>query len=161
MFTAEQAKALQDEKQLKVLTNGEKHDRIKLGINLFDTSDELYVEAFSIEEETGFTDIYLHGTPSSVQIKVNGKPKNLSPAEFEQLLKSKGISGGDIRLCSCSTGQGDDSFAQQLSEIHNGKVKAPDDDVYYAPDEGTVFVGDPNMNIGRWRIFEKGAEIND
>lgn len=161
VFTAEQAKALQDEKQLKVLTNGEKHDRIKLGINLFDTSDELYVEAFSIEEETGFTDIYLHGTSSSVQIKVNGKPKNLSPAEFEQLLKSKGISGGDIRLCSCSTGQGDDSFAQQLSEIHNGKVKAPDDDVYYAPDEGTVFVGDPNMNIGRWRIFEKGAEIND
>lgn len=161
VFTAEQAKALQDEKQLKVLTNGEKHDRIKLGINLFDTSDDLYVEAFSIEEETGFTDIYLHGTPSSVQIKVNGKPKNLSPAEFEQLLKSKGISGGDIRLCSCSTGQGDDSFAQQLSEIHNGKVKAPDDDVYYAPDEGTVFVGDPNMNIGRWRIFKKGAEIND
>ena len=161
VFTKEQAEALQKEKQLKVLTNGEKHDRIKLGINLFDTSDELYVEAFSIEEETGFTDIYLHGTSSSVQIKVNGKPKNLSPAEFEQLLKSKGISGGDIRLCSCSTGQGDDSFAQQLSEIHNGKVKAPDDDVYYAPDEGTVFVGDPNMNIGRWRIFEKGAEIND
>ncbi len=160
-LTPEQARKLQEKHQLKRLTNGKKHDKIELGINLFDTSDELYVEAFSIEEETGFTDIYLHGTPSSVQIKVNGKPKNLSPAEFEQLLKSKGITGGDIRLCSCSTGQGDDSFAQQLSEIHNGKVKAPDDDVYYAPDEGTVFVGDPNANVGKWRIFEKGAEINE
>lgn len=161
VFTAEQALELEAKHQLEVLTNGEKHARIRLGINLFDPSDELYVEAFSVEEEAGFTDIYLHGSPSSVQITVNGKPKNLTPAEFEQLLKSKGINGGDIRLCSCSTGYGDDSFARQLSEIHNGKVKAPDSDVYYAPDEGTVFNGDPNANVGKWRIFEKGAEIND
>ena len=156
-FTPEQAAQMQN----FALTNGANHARIRLGINLFDPSDELYVEAFSIEEEAGFTDIYLHGSPSSVQITVNGKPKNLTPAEFEQLLKSKGINGGDIRLCSCSTGYGDDSFARQLSEIHNGKVKAPDSDVYYAPDEGTVFNGDPNANVGKWRIFEKGAEIND
>lgn len=161
VFTAEQARELEEKHQLEVLTNGEKNARIRLGINLFDPSDELYVEAFSVEEEAGFTDIYLHGSPSSVQITVNGKPKNLTPAEFEQLLKSKGINGGDIRLCSCSTGYGDDSFARQLSEIHNGKVKAPDSDVYYAPDEGTVFNGDPNANVGKWRIFEKGAEIND
>lgn len=161
VLTAEQARELEAKHQLEVLTNGEKHARIRLGINLFDPSDELYVEAFSVEEEAGFTDIYLHGSPSSVQITVNGKPKNLTPAEFEQLLKSKGINGGDIRLCSCSTGYGDDSFARQLSEIHNGKVKAPDSDVYYAPDEGTVFNGDPNANVGKWRIFEKGAEIND
>lgn len=161
VLTEEQARELEAKHQLEVLTNGEKHARIRLGINLFDPSDELYVEAFSVEEEAGFTDIYLHGSPSSVQITVNGKPKNLTPAEFEQLLKSKGINGGDIRLCSCSTGYGDDSFARQLSEIHNGKVKAPDSDVYYAPDEGTVFNGDPNANVGKWRIFEKGAEIND
>lgn len=161
VLTEEQARELEGKHQLEVLTNGEKHARIRLGINLFDPSDELYVEAFSVEEEAGFTDIYLHGSPSSVQITVNGKPKNLTPAEFEQLLKSKGINGGDIRLCSCSTGYGDDSFARQLSEIHNGKVKAPDSDVYYAPDEGTVFNGDPNANVGKWRIFEKGAEIND
>jgi hypothetical protein len=161
VLTKDQARELEEKHQLEVLTNGEKHARIRLGINLFDPSDELYVEAFSVEEEAGFTDIYLHGSPSSVQITVNGKPKNITPAEFEQLLKSKGINGGDIRLCSCSTGYGDDSFARQLSEIHNGKVKAPDSDVYYAPDEGTVFNGDPNANVGKWRIFEKGAEIND
>lgn len=161
VLTAEQAAEIEAKHQPEVLTSGEKYARIRLGINLFDPSDELYVEAFSVEEEAGFTDIYLHGSPSSVQITVNGKPKNLTPAEFEQLLKSKGINGGDIRLCSCSTGYGDDSFARQLSEIHNGKVKAPDSDVYYAPDEGTVFNGDPNANVGKWRVFEKGAEIND
>lgn len=143
------------------IDNANNRGIMKLGINLFDTSDELYVEAFSIEEETGFTDIYLHGSPSSVQIKVNGKPKNLTPTEFEKLLKEKGLNGGDIRLCSCSTGYGDNSFAQQLSEIHSGRVKAPNDDVYYAPNEGTVFIGDPNSNVGEWRIFEKGVEIND
>ncbi len=79
------------------IDNANNRGIMKLGINLFDTSDELYVEAFSIEEETGFTDIYLHGSPSSVQIKVNGKPKNLTPTEFEKLLKEKGLNGGDIR----------------------------------------------------------------
>lgn len=156
--TPEQAKAL-EETALQGLTLPEKRGKIKLGINLFDMSDELYVEAFSIEEEKGFTDVYLHGSPVSVQIIVNGKPKNLTPDEFEKLLKSKGLSDGDIRLCSCSTGFGDNSFAQQLSKIHNGKVKAPDSDVYYAPDEGTVFLGDPNANVGRWRIFENGDEV--
>ena len=34
----------------------------------------------------------------------------------------------------------------------------PDDDLYYAPDEGTVFVGAPNHNVGVWRIFENGVE---
>ena len=172
VLSPEEAERLQAKNQQKTLTNGVKfnnssidnsnnRDIIKLEINLFDTSDELYVEAFSIEEETGFTDIYLHGSPSSVQIKANGKPKNLTPAEFEKLLKEKGLNGGDIRLCFCSTGYGNNSFAQQLSEIHSGKIKAPDADVYYAPNEGTVFVGDPNANVGKWRIFEKGVEIND
>lgn len=156
--TPEQAKAI-EETALQGLTLPGEHGKIKLGINLFDMSDELYVEAFSIEEEKGFTDVYLHGSPVSVQIIVNGKPKNLTPDEFEKLLKSKGLSDGDIRLCSCSTGFGDNSFAQQLSKIHNGKVKAPDSDVYYAPDEGTVFLGDPNANVGRWRIFENGDEV--
>ena len=158
VLTQEQAQALQ-ENALSRLTLPGKRDRIRLGINLFDTSDELYVEAFSIEEETGFTDVYLHGSSSSVQIIVNGKPKDLTPDEFERLLKRKGFISGDIRLCSCSTGYGDDSFAQQLSKIHNGKVKAPDSDVYYAPNEGTVFLGDPNANVGRWRIFENGDEV--
>lgn len=35
---------------------------------------------------------------------------------------------------------------------------APDDDVFYIPDEGIMFVGSPYANTGRWRTFNKGVE---
>ena len=71
------------------------------------------------------------------------------------IVQHKGV---DIRLASCSTGAGDNSFAQQLSKELGVRVMAPDDDLYYVPDEGTVFVGAPNHNVGVWRIFENGVE---
>ena len=67
--------------------------------------------------------------------------------------------GQDFRLVSCSTGEGKNSFAQQLSEILGNRIKAPNMDVYYAPNEGTAFVGARERNIGKWRVFEKGIEI--
>lgn len=62
------------------------------------------------------------------------------------------------RLASCSTGKGNNSFAQQPSKELGVRVKAPDDDVYFAPNEGIMFVGSHNMNIGHWRIFNNGVE---
>ena len=144
-----------------MLTKGRKSGTIRLGINLFDKSEPLYIDAFSIEEIPGFEDVYLHGSSKSVQIKRDGKAINLDAAAFAALLKERGYSGGDIRLVSCSTGAGDNSFAQQLSKILGVKVKAPTMDAYYAPDEGTVFIGAQNENIGKWRTFEKGVEIYD
>ena len=58
----------------------------------------------------------------------------------------------------CATGQGENSFAQQLSKELGVKVKAPDDDVYYIPESGTLFVGSPYSNVGNWRIFNNGVE---
>lgn len=49
-------------------------------------------------------------------------------------------------------------LAKEIHEELGGRVMAPDDDLYYAPDEGTVFVGAPNYNVGTWRIFENGVE---
>nr|DAI74187.1 MAG TPA: Protein of unknown function (DUF4446) [Caudoviricetes sp.] len=132
---------------------------IKLQMNLFDKNDPLYIDAVSIEEEYGFTDICLHGSPQSVQRTINGKLTNMTAEEFAVHLKENGYNGGNIRLASCSTGAGDNSFAQQLSGILGVKVKAPDTDVYYAPDEGVLFVGSPYSNIGNWRVFENGVEI--
>ena len=63
----------------KAIDRSTNPDIIKLGINMFDKSDPLYVESFSIEEEKGFTDIFLHGSSSSVQIKREEKLVNLSP----------------------------------------------------------------------------------
>lgn len=127
---------------------------IKLRVNLFDRADPLYLDAFSIEEEDGFEDICVHGCPDSVQIMENGKHVNMNAVEFADFLKeNKSYRGGNIRLASCSTGKGENSFAQQLSRALGVTVKAPDDDVYYAPDEGTLFVGFPYANIEKWRVF--------
>lgn len=132
---------------------------IKLSINLFDPKDPIYLDALSIEEEPGFEDIHLHGSPSAVQVTKNGKIVNLNVDEFIKELNKKGYTGGDLRLCSCSTAKGNNSFAQQLSQKLNIKVKAPDDDLYYIPEDGVLFVGSEYTNTGSWRIFEKGVEI--
>lgn len=134
---------------------------MKLSINLFDKSDPIYYDAFSIEEEPGFKDVFLYGSPSSVQIIKNGKPTNLTASEFASVLKENGYNGGDIRLASCSTGQGDNSFAQQLSKELGVTVKAPDADVYFIPNDGALFVGSPYGNTGEWRTFKNGVEVDD
>ena len=133
---------------------------VKLRVNLFDKSDPIYFDVFSVEEEDGFEDICMHGSSDSVQRTIDGKPVNMTAKEFAKFLKSDtSYKGGDIRLAACSVGKGDNSFAQQLSKELGVTVKAPDDDVYYIPDEGIMFVGSPYRNTGTWRIFRNGDEV--
>ena len=152
---------------LKVVAARQKVDKssksgiMKLGINLFDKSDPIYYDAFSIEEEPGFKDVFIHGSPSSVQIIKNGKPTNLTASEFASILKENGCTGGNIRLASCSTGQGDNSFAQQLPKELGVTVKAPDAEVFFIPDDGALFVGSPYGNTSKWRTFRNGVEVDD
>lgn len=142
------------------LTKSKSGDIIKLRVNLFDKSDPLYLDAFSIEGEDGFEDVCLHGCSNSVQRIVNGKPVNMSAEGFAEFLKADtSYKGGNIRLASCSTGKGENSFAQQLSKVLAVTIKAPDDDVFFAPDEGTLFVGSPYTNTGKWRVFKNGDEV--
>ena len=151
-------KAVQANK--KSIAKSNNSGTIKLQINLFDTKDPLYVEAFSMEEEDGFENVCMHGSPQSVQRIVNGVAKNYSAKEFAEYLKlSKEYKGTDLKLLACSVGKGNNSFAQQLSKELGIRVKAPDDDVYYAVEEGIAFVGASNRNTGKWRIFDKGVEI--
>lgn len=145
--------------RVKLLDNGGGSGIIKLQVNLFDKTDPLYLDSFSIEEEYGFEDICIHGSAFYVQKTINGKITNMNAKEFAEYLKTTSYNGGDIRLASCCTGKGENSFAQQLSKELGVKVKAPDDDVYYAPNEGTLFIGSPYHNIGKWRTFFKGDEI--
>lgn len=132
---------------------------ISLRINLFSKGDPLYAEAFSIEEEDGFEDICCHGNSESVEVIISGKKTSMNAEQFAEHLKSKGYNGGDIRLASCSTGKGDNSFAQNLSKELQSRVKAPDDDVYYIPDDGVLRVGSPYSNTGKWRVFDRGVEV--
>lgn len=140
------------------LENNGKSSKIKLQVNLFDKDDDLYLDAFSIEELPDYEDVCIHGSPSSVQKKINGKKTDMNASEFAKYLKTTNYKGGNIRLASCETGKGDNSFAQQLSKELGVKVIAPDDDVYYLPDEGIVFVGSPHSNTGKWRVFNNGVE---
>lgn len=151
-------KAVQANK--KAVAKSKNNSIIKLQINYFSPSDPLYVEAFSMEEEEGFVNICMHGSPQSVQRLIDGVPTNFTASEFAELLKNnKKYNGEDLKLLSCSTGKGDNSFAQQLSKELGIRVKAPDDDVYYAVEEGVAFVGASYGNTGKWRIFENGVEI--
>lgn len=130
-----------------------------LGINLFDKTDPIYFDAFQIEEEDGFLDIYIHGSPTSVQTVIDGKLKNLDVNQFVEYLKVKGYKGGDIRLAACSSGYGDNSFAQQLSKELGIKVKAAPMDVYFIPEDGILRIGSPFTNMADWRIFDNGVEL--
>lgn len=145
----------------KSLTKDDVSGIIRLRINEFDKSDPLYYEAFSIEEEPGFEDVCAHGNPKSIEVNINGQKVVLNAHDYAEHLRSNGYNGEDLRLASCSTGKGDNSFAQQLSKELGNKVKAPDDDVFYIPDEGVLYVGSRYSNVGKWRIFDKGVEIND
>ena len=132
---------------------------VRLRINLFDKGDPLRSEAFSIEEETGFEDICSHGSSQAIEVSVKGKRTQMNADEFADYLKANGYKGGDLRLAACSTGKGDNSFAQQLSKALGNKVKAPDDDIYYIPEEGILRIGSKYTNLGEWRTFDKGVEV--
>lgn len=143
-------------KDSSTLSGMDKGGRVRLNINLFDPTDSLYVEAFSIEEIPGFEDVNAHGDPQHIEVGNTVMNAN----QFADYLRdSSKYSGQDLRLVSCSTGAGDNSFAQQLSAILHITVMAPDADTYYAPDEGTVFIGAETYNTGRWRIFKNGEEL--
>lgn len=135
-------------------------DSLKLRINMFDKSDPLYYEAFSIDEESQYEDICGHGNPKQFEAWINGKKVVMNAHDFAQYLKESGnFTGQNLRFVSCAVGQGNDSFAQQLSKELEITVKAPDDDAYYNPKDGVITIGSPFTNTGKWRIFKNGDEI--
>lgn len=133
---------------------------IKLLINNFDKSDPLWRQAFSIEEEPGFENVAGHGNSKHFEVSDNGKRTIMTAGEYADYLRdSAGFHGQDLKFVSCSVGEGQDSFAQELSGILHIKVKAPNMDAYYDEDEGTVFIGSPFTNVGEWRVFDDGVEV--
>lgn len=136
------------------------NDRIKLRLNYFDKNDPLYIESFSIEEESGFEDVCGHGNSSHFEVTINGVKTPMTAEQFaDHITKNGDYKGQDLRFVSCSVAEGDNSFAQELSRILGNTVKGPNMDAYYAPEEGTVFIGSPYSNIGKWRIFKNGEEL--
>lgn len=85
----------------------------------------------------------------------------ISPAELAVMIQSDSTykPGQVVELHSCSTGKGSNSFAQQLSNIMNTPVRAPDDLYWshYSTNDGSFrrsTIGPTgNDNSGNWVNF--------
>ena len=77
--------------------------------------------------------------------------------------------GGDIRLISCSTGNGEDCIAQQIADLLGVNVFAPTETVFVNLD-GELFItnnrvlatmwnaGEPVKETGKWILFHPRKE---
>ncbi len=85
-------------------------------------------------DTNGFYDIIAHGTPTTIQIQHNGEMISIDHRVAAKLfLHDKSYHGGGIRLLSCSTGQLDSGFAQNLANKLNVPVQAPTDLLWAKP----------------------------
>ena len=111
-----------------------------------------------IKEEKGFTDVIVHGTPDSASIMVKGEWQNFNQRQLAKMLKKdSGYSKGAIRLVSCSTGQHESGFAQNLANKMGVPVKAPTDTLWILPSGKMVIGKSPFSNTGTWKTYYPGG----
>ncbi|MFJ8163019.1 hypothetical protein ACIRBY_19115, partial [Streptomyces sp. NPDC096136] len=122
--------------------------------------------AEKLEPEQGAFTVDLHGTPNSVE--VDGR--TLSAEELGAFLASdkSDWDGGPVRLMSCETGQGEGSFAQQLSEVLGVPVTAPTE-LAWSDSQGNSWVASGYLDEygdlqstwppdGEWITFDSSNE---
>lgn len=116
--------------------------------NRFPKGDPIRASAENMKKDGSYYDFAAHGTPSKIQI--NGKMLNAE--EIAQIIKKdpRFSTENGVRLISCSTGQGKDCIAQQLANILQCEVKAPNDEIRVRPD-GSYYIG--YFGLGNWQIF--------
>ncbi len=92
---------------------------------------------------SGMFSVAGHGN-SQYMYGPNGE--QLTPADVANMINANAnyTSGQDVQLHSCSTGQGSNSFAQQLANLLNAPVTAPNDtQTYHKTTYITSFMGIP------------------
>ena len=92
------------------------------GDTVFVSGDKLYFQFISKRKDidiNGNYDVVAHGNPKSIYVEHNGKNVEINSRIAAKLIKSKRDyeKGKSIRLLSCNTGQGNNSFAQNLANI--------------------------------------------
>lgn len=117
--------------------------KIQNGFACFPEGDPLNENVRMVTPLENCFDIAVHGTPTAVGFgttKVNMSPRLLA----NYILHSEGYRGQNIRLLSCSTGKsmnGEYCFAEELANILNVEVYAPNDTLYIFP-SGRISIGD-------------------
>ena len=117
--------------------------------------DHLKEYATHVKEEPGFTDVVIHGTPSSAEYYLNGRWVRLDQRSLALMLKKDpGYKSGSIRLISCSTGALDSGFAQNLANKLGVTVKAPSDTLWVWPNGKMTIGPSQKVNCGEWKTFK-------
>lgn len=127
---------------------------IKIGIEqkkpIF--SDDTFGKyASRILKKEGFYDVALHGAPKIAMFF----GEKISADTLAKIIKSRADYDGKtaIRLLSCSTGQGENCFAQRLANKLGVIVEAPND-IIWARSDGTYTIGKTKYkNTGRMIVF--------
>jgi hypothetical protein len=104
-------------------------------LNLFDPSSTIYKKAEKVPIDK---DVFKVGAHGSSQRIIDAQKKTVSPKKLAQMIGSndKYRNGMKIELLSCHTGNGPNSYAQQLADVMNTKVTAPDTLLWYNSDGG-------------------------
>lgn len=101
------------------------------------TDDTFGKMASNLPKKDGYYDVIMHGAPKTVQI-FGERTDAKTVAEI--LRNRKDYKGEPIRLLSCSTGKGEDCFAQRLANELQVPIEAPND-IIWARSDKTYTIG--------------------
>lgn len=142
-------------------------DIMELSSKFVQGTEKLYRYADKITPIDGFSDIICHGTPDSLLINGLSSEEWYYTAEqaAEIIKNSNEFNGEKIRLVSCQTGAKPDGIAQQIADILQVEVLAPNEIVNINSD-GEIFLtdnkylaelwdnGEDVVQTGKWVIFK-------
>ena len=150
--------------------------------------DKTIVSGAEKYKDDGAIHIFAHGSSKGLSVNINGKHQNVRTAnqldkllsQYSDVWKNRNKDEQTtIVLHACRTGEGDNSFAENVSKELGVTVIAPDQRVYFDEtgeigaykakytDQDNEYKRDDNGNIkskemsnvkGNWRVFMNGKE---
>ena len=137
-------------------TNGSKQHTAFAMAPTFATDTRLVNAAKILKAEPGYTDIIVHGSPTtfSATILHNGKWVDVDQRRLAKMFKKdKEYAKGPVRLVSCYLGSKNSAFAQNLANKLGVEVLAPSDKLYILANGKTSIGPIPYKNTGSWLHF--------
>ena len=134
--------------------------------NFMESADQFFLNARNRTDvdPNGYFDVVAHGSANKIQINTPSGSQLVDHRTAARLIQQQpGYNGQSIRLLSCSTGQCDTGFAQNLANQLGVKVEAPSDILWAYPNGRLVVAprstnGGPDLsNQGTFRSFEPGG----
>ena len=134
--------------------------RYSQDLNIYSKNQRLFNQAQKYNDNEGIIHLFAHGSPGSVDMAEHGEKDAQSLYTFllnNSEVYQKNFEKGETSLLimhSCKTGKGDNSIAQQLSEI------AETDLMVIAPSNNVSLKdGEQVKKNGTWNVFYKGKKI--